>query len=113
MLSKKFSNKKLFSDFQTILNSSIESIKPSKLIKEHVKVVRRNENDYLKISNDLLFPNQNLHVLNRFQEFELNKNVHVAAFGKASLGVYILRCYFNLQNLNSIYALRYKECLFK
>jgi len=87
MLSKKFSNKKLFSDFQTILNSSIEAIKPNKLIKQHVQVVRENQNDYLNISNDLLFPNQNLHVSKRYQKFVLKKNVYVAAFGKASLGV--------------------------
>ena len=77
------SNSPLKNDFLVLLKSAIKSISPAELINKNVKLIPKNGKDYLSISKELAFKNQEL--INR-QDTLLDENVYILAFGKAALG---------------------------
>lgn len=73
----------LAKEFSILFKSAIDSINPGKLIRNKLVIEKNNDSDYLHISNEYLFPNQTI----KNDKFKLNKNVYVAAFGKAALSM--------------------------
>lgn len=77
------SHSPLKKEFLVLLNSAIKSINPTILINNNVKLIRKNSKDYLSISKELAFQNQEIP---SGKDILLNKNVYILAFGKAALG---------------------------
>jgi hypothetical protein len=82
-------------DFLVLLKAAIDSIHPGVLINRSMQIDKSGTSEYLAISNEFLCRNSNNafantkatdNTTNTKQLFELNRNVYIVAFGKASLG---------------------------
>lgn len=80
-------------DFSKLVRTAIDSINASKFINKAVKIEKTPSASYLSISNDFLFDREKQCTVKTdtsntsYNKFKLNKNVYIAAFGKAALGI--------------------------
>jgi hypothetical protein len=83
----------LLNDFTFLLNAALDAIEPASLINRIVRITKNETNekdDYMQISNRYLFKNQQIDggiSVNDHKQYELKRNVYVASFGKAALGI--------------------------
>lgn len=84
-------------EFFILLDSAIRAINPRALIEKNVKIESHNQKEYLTISRDLIFPDslptncEATSSIDNRHSFQLDQNVYVLAFGKAALGILLLK----------------------